>query len=126
MAGFNYDKAPCICVLGKNQHTGSHKACHRRFDKVERFHFEEGKDFTYATALDTAASSAGGAMDPPRNLSTKEQACVSAQLKSYYEKEPPEGPGCKADTSLKASGAPGKVNDDYEAYRRFMAGGSWP
>jgi hypothetical protein len=125
MTGFNYDKAPCICTLGKNQHTGSHKACHRRFDKVERFHFEEGKDFKYETALDTAASSAGGAMDPPRDLKDNEKACVKAQLDAYYKQEPPDGPGCKADTNLKASGAPGKVNEDYEAYATAVKGVSW-
>jgi len=109
--------APCICVQGKNQHTGSHKACHRRFDPVERFHKESGKPFTYEKAQEAAAASAGGAMDPPRDLSDKEQACVAAQLDAYHTQAPPDGPGSTPNSPLKATGARGKVNVDYEAYK---------
>ncbi|MDE2048702.1 MAG: DUF4150 domain-containing protein, partial [Betaproteobacteria bacterium] len=121
MSGFNYDKAPCICVQGKNQHTGSHKACHRRFDKVERYHFEEkGGQFSYGEAKSAASDSAGGAMDPPRDLSPKEKACIAAQLEAYYTQKPPDGPGLNDNSPVKASGAAGKVNEDYEDYANFM------
>jgi Domain of unknown function (DUF4150) len=125
MPGFNYDKAPCICVLGKNQHTGSHKACHRRFDKVERFHFEENKPFTYENSRTAACNSAGGAKDPPQDLSEEEKACVGAQLDAYYKQPEPDGPGLDSGSEVKKSGAPGKVNDDYEAYRTTMKSGTW-
>jgi hypothetical protein len=126
MSGFKYDKAPCVCVLGKNQHTGSHKACHRRFDKVERYHSEElaGK-FSYGEAQSAASESAGGAMDPPRDLSEKEQACVAAQLDGYYKQPEPDGPGLESNSDVKASGAAGKVNDDYEAFKTSMTSGTW-
>lgn len=115
--GYDPNKAPCICVSGKNQHTGSHKACHRRFDPVERWHSDEGQPFTYETAQAAASGSASGAMDPPRDLSAKEEACVAAQLDAYHTQAPPDGPGSSKSSSLKASGAKGKVNDDYEAYK---------
>jgi Domain of unknown function (DUF4150) len=118
--GFKYDKAPCICVLGKNQHTGSHKACHRRFDKVERFHHEENKPFTYGDAHTAACESAGGGMDPPRDLSTEEKSCVGAQLNAYYTQADPHGPGLNSSSDVTASGAAGKVNDDYDAYKSAM------
>ncbi|MCG3188291.1 MAG: hypothetical protein LKCHEGNO_00263 [Burkholderiaceae bacterium] len=124
-SGFNYDKAPCICVLGKNQHTGSHKACHRRFDKVERYHFEEGLPFNYSDAQAAACDSAGGAMDPPRDLNEKEKACVGAQLDAYYKQPKPDGPGLSSNSPVNKSGASGKVNDDYEAYRTAMKAGTW-
>jgi hypothetical protein len=115
MANFKYDKAPCICTLGKNQHTGSHKACHRRFDPVERFHNEQGMDFEYGTARAAAAESAGGAMDPPRDLNDAEKRCVGAQLDSYYKNDP-DGPQFKDDTKLKTQGASGKVNENYDQF----------
>ncbi len=118
--GFKYDNAPCICVLGKNQHTGSHKACHRRFDKVERFHFEENKLFTYGDAHVAACESAGGGMDPPRDLKREEKACVGAQLDAYYTKPDPDGPGLNSGSNVIASGAAGKVNEDYESYKTAM------
>ncbi len=125
MPGFKYDKAPCLCVLGKNQHTGSHKACHRRFDKVERFHFEEKKPFTYADAQTAACNSAGGAKDPPQDLNEEEKACVGAQLDACYEQPEPDGPGLNSGSEVKKPGAPGKVNDDYEAYRTTTKSGTW-
>ncbi len=119
--GAVYDKAPCICTFGKNQHTGSHKACHRIFDPVERFHAEQipPLPFDYATARAAAAESAGGAMNPPRELNEKEQKCVSAQLDAYY-KHDPDGPKLNDSTELNASGASGKVNENYDSFASAM------
>lgn len=116
MPGYSYDKAPCICVLGKNQHTGSHRACHRIFDPIERVHHGEGSPpFEYRTARYAAATSAGGALNPPRPLEEKEKACVEAQLNNYYQKPPPDGPGLRDKDPLnKPTGARGKVNELYE------------
>jgi hypothetical protein len=107
--GYNHDKAPVICVSRGNQHQGSHRRCHAVFDPVELNCFEKNKPLTYSKARDTAAESAGGAMNPPRDLSKKEQACVGAQLDNYYKQKPPDGPGCTGNTNLRTSGAPGKV-----------------
>jgi hypothetical protein len=113
--GYSHGAAPCICVLGKNQHTGSHRACHRRFDPVERFHSDKGIPFDYNTARTAAAESAGGAIDPPRDLNDKEKRCVLAQLDAYYMKDP-EGPRLEPSTTLNKQGAPGKVNVDYDQF----------
>ncbi len=115
--GYDPNKAPCICVSGKNQHTGSHKACHRRFDPVERYHAEKKLPFSYKSAQAAAAQSAGGAMNPPGDLDKAEQACVAAQLDAYHKQSPPDGPGSSPSSTLKSSGAKGKVNEDYEAYK---------
>jgi hypothetical protein len=112
--GYKHAKAPCICVLGRNQHTGSHKACHRIFDPVERVHYENGTDFEYRTGRYAAASSAGGAQNPPRQLSEKEKSCVETQLDNYYKQNPPDGPGLQDKDSLTKQGASGKVNELYD------------
>lgn len=109
-ANYNHQQAPVICVSFGNQHQGSHKACHARFDPVELDHFEKSKPFTYTKARETAASSAAGAMSPERELTKEEKACVEHQLDQYYTASPPAGPGCSAGTPLRASAAPGKVN----------------
>lgn len=113
MTGYAHGDAPCICVTGKNQHTGSHRACHRIFDPIERVHV--GKPFEYRTARYAAAASAGGAQDPPRQLSEPEKECVEAQLDSYYKANPPNGPGLSDTSSMNPpTGAPGKVNELYD------------
>ncbi|MCC6338238.1 MAG: transposase zinc-binding domain-containing protein [Myxococcales bacterium] len=61
----------------------------RRFDKVERYHFEEGLPF------------------------------------NYYKQPKPDGPGLSSNSPVNKSGASGKVNDDYEAYRNAMKAGTW-
>lgn len=106
---YNHDNAPVICVSFGNQHQGSHKACHARFDPVEQDHFDNNKPFTYEKAKSTAAASAGGAMDPERELNDKEKACIEHQLDQYYTAPPPGGPGCTNSSTVRASGAPGKV-----------------
>jgi hypothetical protein len=106
---YSHGKAPVICVSQGNQHQGSHKLCHSKFDHIELEHFTEGKDFTYGNARDTAAASAGGALSPPRELSKEEKGCVAFQLDTYYRSDPPAGPGCCEGDSVRASGAPGKV-----------------
>lgn len=63
-AGYSHSKAPVICVSRGNQHQGSHKRCHAKFDPVELDHFDKGKPFKYETARNTAAASAGGALSP--------------------------------------------------------------
>jgi hypothetical protein len=45
-------------------------------------------------------------MDPPRELSEKEKACVKFQLDLYYKKKPVK---CRSDSPLRASGKAGKV-----------------
>ncbi|MDN3920018.1 HNH/endonuclease VII fold toxin-2 domain-containing protein [Roseateles violae] len=114
MPGYSHGKAPCICVQGKNQHTGSHRGCHRIFDPVERYH-QKPKKFTYAKARDAAAKSAGGGRTPPKKLTKKELECVKAQLDEYYKKAQPDGPGLKDNSGVTASGAPGKVNELWPA-----------
>ena len=108
--GYSHDKAPVICVLGKNQHTGSHKRCHLKFDPVEYRHHKQGKKIKYSTARKAAVDSAGQALTPRKDkLSPKEKACVKAQLDAYYKKKPPAGPGCTENTDLNTSGARGKA-----------------
>jgi hypothetical protein len=109
MPGYSHGTAPCICVKGSNQHTGSHRACHRVFDPVERWHYENNKPFKYSTARNAAAKSAGGALTPKKNLTKKEQECIKAQLDEYYKAKPQ--PGLTANSPLNKSGAPGKVNE---------------
>ncbi len=108
-AGYSHSKAPVICVSRGNQHQGSHKRCHAKFDPVELDHFDKGKPFKYETARNTAAASAGGALSPPRELTKKEKECVAFQLDQYYKAKPKKGPGCTTATNLRASGAAGKV-----------------
>jgi hypothetical protein len=108
-SGYSHGAAPVICVSRGNQHQGSHKKCHAKFDPVELDHFEKGKRFKYMNAQSAAAASAGGAMNPPRSLSDEEQECVSFQLDQYYKAKPPKGPGCNNSSSLRASGKRGKV-----------------
>lgn len=109
-----HPNSPCICVKGKNQHTGSHKACHRVFDPIERVHSSTpGLTFDYKTARYAAAASAGGAMDPPRQLDEDEKACVEAQLDAYYKKDP-EGPQLSESDPIGTSSAKGKVNELYD------------
>jgi hypothetical protein len=111
--GYTHGGAPCICVAGRNQHTGSHRGAHRIFDPVERYHYDKNKDFKYKTGRNAAAKSAGGARTPPKKLSKKELECVKAQLDEYYKKKQPDGPGLTENSDLTASGAPGKVNELY-------------
>jgi hypothetical protein len=110
-AGYSHGAAPCICVRGANQHTGSHRACHRVFDPVERWHHKKKKPFRYKTAKNAAAKSAGGALTPKRKLTKKELDCIKAQLDEYYKTKPPDGPGLTENSPVTASGAPGKVNE---------------
>ncbi len=117
--GYNHGKAPVICVSRGNQHQGSHKRCHAKFDPVELNHFNKKKDFKYGTARDTAAASAGGACNPPKELSKAEQACVGAQLDAYYKAKPPTGPGCRETTTIRSSGAAGKVAAPKSTRGRF-------
>lgn len=114
--GFNYNKAPCICVIGENQHTGSHKECHRHFDKIERFHYETKQPFTYTKAVEAACTSASGAMTPIRELADNEKECIKKQLDNYYRQPLPDGPSLNDDSNLITSGARGKVNTDYDSY----------
>jgi hypothetical protein len=97
-----------VCVSRGNQHQGSHKRCHAKFDPIELKHAGSGK-MPYSTARTAAASSAGGAMNPPRELTQKEKACVALQLDQYYKAKPPDGPGVTGNSSLRARGAAGKV-----------------
>jgi len=113
MPGYSHGAAPCICVLGRNQHTGSHRGCHRIFDPVERWHAEQNKPFSYTRAKEAAAKSAGGGRTPPKKLTPKELECVKLQLDEYYQKAPPDGPGLKGKDAMTASEAPGKVNELY-------------
>ena len=106
---YNHGEAPVICVSFGNQHQGTHKACHARFDPVEQQHFDTNTPFTYDKAKSTAAASAGGAQHPNRELTQPEKDCVAHQLDSYYAAKPPAGPGCTGASPMRASGAPGKV-----------------
>jgi hypothetical protein len=127
MPGYSKNAAPCICVQGRNQHTGSHRGCHRIFDPVERWHAEQNppKPFTYSNAKKAAAESAKGGVTPPRDkLTKKELDCIKAQLDEYYTKEQPDGPGLKAGDPMKTSKAPGKVNELYPQVE--AAGGGIP
>jgi hypothetical protein len=107
--GYSHSKAPVICVTRGNQHAGSHKRCHLKFDPIELKHFKLGKKFSYPTARNAAASSAGQALTPPRPLSAKEKKCVAAQLDAYYKRKKPGGPGCTDSTAVRASGERGKA-----------------
>jgi len=108
--GYSRTAAPCICVSRGNQHQGSHKRCHTKFDPVELDHFNKNKKFSYSKARDTAASSASGAVSPPREkLTKKEKKCLSFQLDQYYKAKPPKGPGLTSSSPMKASGAKGKA-----------------
>jgi hypothetical protein len=109
-------------VQGRNQHTGSHRACHRVFDPFERWHHEKKKKFTYGKAKKAAAKSAGGGRTPKKKLSKKEQECVKAQLDEYYKAKPE--PGFTDGTEVSASGAPGKVNELYP--KVLSSGGGLP
>jgi hypothetical protein len=112
MAGYTHGSAPCVCVQGENQHTEEHRACHKIFDPVEKWHYKNKKDFKYGTAKNAAAKSAGGALDPARRLSKREQDCIKAQLDEYYTKKPK--PGFTNDKNLHKSGGQGKVNELYD------------
>lgn len=107
--GYSHSKAPVICVTRGNQHAGSHKRCHLKFDPIELKYFKRGKKFSYPVAKNAAASSAGQALNPPRNLSAKEKKCVAAQLDAYYKQKNPIGPGCTDSSNLRASGERGKA-----------------
>jgi|CXWL01.1.fsa_nt_gi hypothetical protein len=107
--GYSHSKAPVICVTRGNQHAGSHKRCHLKFDPIELKYFKRGKNFSYPVAKNAAASSAGQALNPPRNLSAKEKKCVAAQLDAYYKQKNPKGPGCTDSSNLRASGERGKA-----------------
>jgi hypothetical protein len=87
---------------------------------VERFHFEKNLDFDYQTARAAAGESAGGAMDPPRDLTDQERRCVEAQLDSYYKNDP-TGPQLKDDSSMNKQGQSGKVNEGYAQFESSMA-----
>jgi hypothetical protein len=106
---YSHSRAPVICVSRGNQHQGSHKLCHAKFDPVELDFFEKEKPFHYSDARTAACASAGGAMSPPRGLSDKEQACVGFQLDEYYTAPPKQGMGLASNAELRASAAPGKV-----------------
>lgn len=113
--GYSHDNAPVICVSKGNQHQGSHKRCHAKFDPVELKAFKRGpaKPFTYGQANKAASGSAGQALGPadngPRELTEKEKACVAHQLDNYYNQAPPDGPGCSSSSPVRSSDAPGKV-----------------
>ncbi len=109
-----YDKAPCICVDGTNQHAGNHRDCHRIFDPIEGAHYENSIPFEYHTARSAAAQSAGGAMNPPRQLSEEERDCVEHQLENFYTQPPSEGLGLGDFDHLNASDRTGKVNEFYD------------
>jgi hypothetical protein len=117
-SGYSHGTAPVICVSRGNQHQGSHKLCHAIFDPFEANKAEKQEPMTYDQARDKAAESAGGATDPPRELSQEELDCVKFQLDLYYKEDPP---GCKSNTELRASGDPGKVIP-----KRVMPGGAAP
>ena len=106
---YSHSRAPVICVSRGNQHQGSHKLCHAKFDPVELDFFEKEKTFHYSDARTAACASAGGAMSPPRTLTDKEQACVGFQLDEYYTAPPEQGMGLTSNAELRASAAPGKV-----------------
>ncbi len=106
---YNHGHAPVICVSGRTQHKGAHKRCHARFDPVELDHFTSGDPLTYSDARDAAASSAGQALNPPRDLSEEEKACVAFQMDQYYKAKPPKGAGLKNGDEVATQGKPGKV-----------------
>jgi hypothetical protein len=84
--GCSHDKAPVICVEGKNQHGDTeHGECHAEFDSWE-YLAEKDSDgmLDYPDARDQAAKSCSGAKDG-KQLTKKQQDCVKAQLDSYYE-----------------------------------------
>lgn len=92
-AGYSHSKAPVICVSRGNQHQGSHKRCHAKFDPVELDHFDKGKPFKYETARNTAAASAGGALSPPRELTKKEKGVRRLPARPVLQGQAQEGAG---------------------------------
>lgn len=90
-AGYSHSKAPVICVSRGNQHQGSHKRCHAKFDPVELDHFDKGKPFKYETARNTAAASAGGALSPPRGLTKKKRSASPSSSTSTTRPSPRRG-----------------------------------
>lgn len=90
-AGYSHSKAPVICVSRGNQHQGSHKRCHAKFDPVELDHFDKGKPFKYETARNTAAASAGGALSPPRELTKKKRSASPSSSTSTTRPSPRRG-----------------------------------
>ncbi|WP_447404422.1 DUF4150 domain-containing protein [Pseudomonas aeruginosa] len=92
-AGYSHSKAPVICVSRGNQHQGSHKRCHAKFDPVELDHFDKGKPFKYETARNTAAASAGGALSPPRELTKKRKGVRRLPARPVLQGQAQEGAG---------------------------------
>jgi hypothetical protein len=109
--GYNHDAAPVICVSRGNQHQGSHKRCHEKFDPVELAHERSNTPFRYDIAREAAVNSAGGALEPPKEpdqMTDKEKACLRHQLDHYYKNDP-KGPKLNDGSPLRTSEAPGKV-----------------
>jgi hypothetical protein len=84
--GCSHGKAPCVCVDNENQHDGTHRDCHKVFDKAELEIGERtGGTMTYAQARDAAAESAAG-INNDKTPTENQQKCIKAQLDNYYKK----------------------------------------
>ncbi|HCW0489455.1 DUF4150 domain-containing protein [Pseudomonas aeruginosa] len=92
-AGYSHSKAPVICVSRGNQHQGSHKRCHAKFDPVELDHFDKGKPFKYETARNTAAASAGGSVEPAARADEKRKGVRRLPARPVLQGQAQEGAG---------------------------------
>lgn len=106
---YTHGSAPCICVTGRNQHSGEHKDYH---EVVDRDEYEANqaikagtkKKYTYKESRESAANSFVEANNLEDPEASKVKECVKLQLDNYYKER------CKAkdESPLKASGKRGK------------------
>jgi hypothetical protein len=93
---YNPDRAPCICVQGKDKSEAEHRDIHLKLDAVEHSHSGKGA-WTYEEARDAGLAGLSAVDDLDE---CKE--CVKAQLDDYHK----ETCCVKDSTPLKASPYP--------------------
>lgn len=94
--GYDIDKAPCICVSGKNKSAGMHKRIHDKFDKMENGFLDNGKagTWTYEQASEAGAESVA-------QVTKCDKACIKAQVDAYHQNRRGQ-PKIRKDTKLRA------------------------
>lgn len=101
---YTHGSAPCICVTGRNQHSGEHKDYHEIVDTAEYGAYQSGEKYAYQDSRSAAITSVVSANNLKGSETEKVSSCVQHQLDNYYKTRC----NAKEDSPLKASGKRGK------------------
>jgi hypothetical protein len=100
--GYNGNKAPCVCVTGKDKSTGDHKKIHDRFDPIEDNYItsiSSGKKLAGTWQYQEAAHQ--GCVVTAR-VTKCDPACLREQVDAYHQQGKGKKPNIESQTSLRA------------------------